>query len=172
MMVSNSSYSHRSRLENTITIGQRISGWPKENTVRGRYYLSQVLLQQAEVKKSLSDRVDGLKMEEASEQDLDGLLKLDDSDIATKHRGDLPMLFDYLVHWENRLVTPRKAIVPATSVAAGAIQTNGTGVVEDTVAALNERNQAAFNGNINRVLKVHAHETDERVDLPIESVTL
>lgn len=152
-------------MENVITASEGISGWPKENTVRGRYYLSQVLLQQAEVS--------SLEMEAACRGALDELLKLDDSDITTQHRDNLPMLFDYLVHWENRLVTPRRAIVPVLSAAACTIRTNDAGVVKITAATLVEQNQAAFSINILQPLKLPMEEMEKSVQLPrISTVTL
>ncbi|KAK1832981.1 P-loop containing nucleoside triphosphate hydrolase protein [Podospora conica] len=98
----------RSRLEYVITMSDKISGWPRENTVRGQYYLSQALLHQAASDNNLPGRVEGLNMQETARKELDLLLALDDTEIASRCQGDLSILFDYLVHWENRLVTPRK----------------------------------------------------------------
>lgn len=135
-----------------------------------------MLLQQARVKNSLSDSVDGLKMEEASLKDLDELLMLDDSDMATTHRGDLPMLFDYLVHWENRLVTPRKAIAPAAAVGVAAcdVQTNATNVVNIKVATVVHQNQGAFASNMTQQLTVQIRgaENLKQVKLPVSSSAL
>lgn len=46
-------------------------------------------------------------MEVEAKNELEILLKLDLSGKYSEYRGNYPMLFDYLVHWECRLVTPR-----------------------------------------------------------------
>jgi hypothetical protein len=92
---------YRGQLRNTIKTGEKSKGWPFENTVRGRYYLSQVL--------GRKKNEEAVTLETDAKKELDSLLKLDDTAMATRHAGDYPMLFDYLVHWENRLVTPRRA---------------------------------------------------------------
>jgi hypothetical protein len=40
---------------------------------------------------------------------LEQLLALDSSGKAAEYGDNLSMLFDYLVHWECRLVTPRRS---------------------------------------------------------------
>jgi hypothetical protein len=76
--------------------------WPIENIVRGKFYLSQVL------KAVNPDDSTGLEMEMDAASGLEELLKLDCSGKAEEYRDNLPLLYDYLVHWECRLVTPRR----------------------------------------------------------------
>ncbi|KAJ5442003.1 hypothetical protein N7445_005010 [Penicillium cf. griseofulvum] len=95
------------QLRNVITTGEKIAGWPEENTIRGQYYLSQVLKNNFQ---GYSRVGEALKLEKKAKEKLDKILKLDTTEMASKHRGNDPMLFDYLVHWENRLITPRKQV--------------------------------------------------------------
>ena len=81
----------------------KIQQWPVENGVRGRYYLSQIL------KRTDAPPDEARKMEREAIDSLNELLKLDVSGKSREYEGDYPMLFDYLVNWECRLVTPRQA---------------------------------------------------------------
>src|SRR3569833_311634 len=103
----------REQIHNTVTAGENLAGWPFENTVRGKYYLSQVLQQNSNEK---SPKTEALQLEEKAKEDLYQLLQLDRSRMAARYGNNFPMLFDYLVHWENRLVTPRKddALIDST----------------------------------------------------------
>lgn len=76
--------------------------WPVENVVRGKYYLSQTL------KKTNPNDVSAASLEKEAKEALNQLLKVDVSGKALEYGDDLPMLYDYLVHWECRLITPRK----------------------------------------------------------------
>ncbi|KAK4446601.1 hypothetical protein QBC34DRAFT_496876 [Podospora aff. communis PSN243] len=137
------------RLRNTINTAEKISGWPRANTVRGRYYLSQVLLRMVEEGGDATRRDEALKLEKEAKEDLDQLLKLDDSDIASEYPGNFPLLFDYLVHWENRLVTPRKPYEPTAipepiqaqgssnaAILANFVEQNGLACVKNAVQAI------------------------------------
>jgi hypothetical protein len=86
-----------------ITIAEKVVDWPRENTLRARYYLSQALKGVTGFTSAEAD-----KMEKAAIEELEAFLELDDTDMG-RYKGNYPMLFDYLVHWEHRLVTPRKS---------------------------------------------------------------
>ncbi len=88
------------------------AAWPAENIVRGNYYLSQVL----KTKSPWND--EALSMEKEAINELNELLKKDSRGKGEEYANDYPMLFDYLVHWEFRLVTPRK-LTPEGMFATG-----------------------------------------------------
>jgi hypothetical protein len=73
-----------------------------ENITRGKFYLSQVL------KANNPSDPAAIDMEREAKESLEELLKLDNHGTAEEYKDNLPMLYDYLVHWECRLVTPRK----------------------------------------------------------------
>ena len=75
--------------------------WPPENIVRAKYYLSQV-------KKALNpDDHEASLLEEEAKRDLHALLESETSGTARAYEGNDKLLFDYIVQWECRLVTPR-----------------------------------------------------------------
>ncbi|KAK1750149.1 hypothetical protein QBC47DRAFT_310415, partial [Echria macrotheca] len=93
----------RVQIEKALQTGEtKIQQWPVENAVRGRYYLSQIR------KKINPQDAEAERMEQEAKARLEELLKLDFTGKAAEYRGDYPMLFDYLVNWECRLVTPRQ----------------------------------------------------------------
>ncbi len=98
----------REQLRGVIATGEKLEGWPLENTVRAQYYRSQALRRLAAA--SNSSDAKAVELERTALEHLDNLLKLDRWGMADRCRGDYPMLFDYLVHWENRLVTPRQSV--------------------------------------------------------------
>ena len=79
-------------------------GLPEENIARARYYLAQILKSQD----TSSDEANELEM--TAKKSLMRLLRLDASGTMNRYLGeeDWPMLFDYIVTWECRLLTPRK----------------------------------------------------------------
>lgn len=95
----------RKQIEKALEMNNR-DLWPEENTVRAKYYLSQTL-----TKINPPDPAAAGHAKEAKDG-LDRFLAADPSGKAQELGNDLPMLYDYLVHWECRLVTPRKKIVP------------------------------------------------------------
>lgn len=76
--------------------------WPIEDVVRGKYYLSQVLKERDPHDKNALD------LEREAKDGLEQLLAVDGSGKAAEYLDNLPMLYDYLVHWECRLITPRR----------------------------------------------------------------
>jgi len=76
--------------------------WPVEKVVRGKYYLSQVW------KKRDPNHKAALDLETEAKEALEMLLLADKSGKAEEYRDDMPMLFDYLVRVDCRLVTPRR----------------------------------------------------------------
>ncbi|KAI9888223.1 MAG: hypothetical protein M1814_000954 [Vezdaea aestivalis] len=76
--------------------------WPPENVVRGKFYLSQVL------KEMKPNTKEAMELESEAKESLEKLLEMDKSGQAADYHADLPLLFDYLVHWECRLTTPRR----------------------------------------------------------------
>ncbi|KAK4227029.1 hypothetical protein QBC38DRAFT_455664 [Podospora fimiseda] len=91
------------QLRSVISVAEKVIDWPRENTVRARYYLSHAL------KGVLGDTDDeGNEIEASAKTELELFLRMDDTGMGTRYAGKYPMLFDYLVDWEHRLVTPRK----------------------------------------------------------------
>jgi hypothetical protein len=78
---------------------------PKENIARAEYYLAQILKSHD----ASSDEAD--RLEATAKESLMRLLNLDASGAMERYleEEDWPMLFDYIVTWECRLVTPRKS---------------------------------------------------------------
>ncbi|KAL9611296.1 MAG: hypothetical protein Q9167_004060 [Letrouitia subvulpina] len=70
--------------------------------VRAKYYLSQTLQQQ-----DLPNE-EATLLEQESMQSLQQILQQERLGKAALYDGDFPILFDYIVQWECRLVTPRR----------------------------------------------------------------
>lgn len=121
----------------SIDRAAKLRSWPDENNVRGRYYLSQVRKQTPGVDAKALAAAD--QMEAQAKRELYRLLERDNTGMATKYEDNLPMLFDFLVHWENRLVTPRKSghVKEAIDVAQGDAVAEST-VVEKKASAVKE----------------------------------
>lgn len=107
----------REILEDMTSRNSYNHAWPEENVVRGKYYLSQTL-------KALDDST-AAEMERQAMDDLAKFLKevqpAGEWIETAKENGEYDILFDYLVHWEFRLVTPRNpspeaAFAPGSSV--------------------------------------------------------
>jgi hypothetical protein len=49
-------------------------------------------------------------MEQDAKDHLHELIQMDLSGKAAEYSGDYSMLFDYIVNWECRLITPRKPV--------------------------------------------------------------
>ncbi|KAK6208485.1 hypothetical protein LQW54_006831 [Pestalotiopsis sp. IQ-011] len=75
--------------------------WPVENIIRAEYYLSQVL------KLARPHEDEWRDLECQASKDMKSILRHDDLHKAGILDDNLAMVFDYLVHWECRLVTPR-----------------------------------------------------------------
>jgi hypothetical protein len=77
---------------------------PVENVARAQYYLAQVLFQ------TDPEDPEALQLDRSAKESLQQLLALDGSNAMSKYRSppNYPILFDYIVPWETRLVTPRK----------------------------------------------------------------
>ena len=76
--------------------------WPSENIARAKYYMSQVL------KKRDPKNQQAAKLEQEAKNSVDQLLKHESLGKAAAYHGDYAMLFDFMVPWECRLITPRK----------------------------------------------------------------
>lgn len=74
-----------------------------EDSVRANYYLSQTLKQQD----PSSEKAPILEQE--SKASLHEILQKERSGKAAAYHADYPALFDYIVQWECRLVTPRRS---------------------------------------------------------------
>lgn len=75
--------------------------WPIENVIRGQFYLSQILKGRNPLDQAALD------LEKEAKESLERLLEEDGSGRELDYRHNLPLLYDYIVHWECRLVTPR-----------------------------------------------------------------
>ncbi|KAI6765685.1 hypothetical protein HG530_006755 [Fusarium avenaceum] len=95
-----------SQLRALATRTPQCAAWPNENVVRGNYYLSQVL------KAREASSSEGEELEKEAIDELMVLLKADSRGKAESYHEDYPIVFDYLMHWEFRLVTPRKPDQP------------------------------------------------------------
>ena len=87
--------------------------WPSENIARAKYYFSQVLKQRD------PNNQQAAKVEREARSIVDQSLQHEGLGKAAAYRGSYPLLFDFMVPWECRLVTPRKgqclaAVTPAT----------------------------------------------------------
>ena len=74
-----------------------------EDSVRAKYYLSQALKQQN------PSSEEAAILEQESKASLHEILQKDRSGKAAAYHADYPALFDYIVQWECRLVTPRRS---------------------------------------------------------------
>jgi hypothetical protein len=100
----NAAFCFRKHIGNALEMNKR-DLWPVENVVRAKYYLSQTM-------KSLDPGdTAAAVLEEEAKKGLDRLLREDPSGMASEYGDNLPMLYDYLVHWEFRLVTPRRRTI-------------------------------------------------------------
>lgn len=79
---------------------------------RAKYYLAQVL------KETHSSKLEIAQLEEEAKQSLSDLLRLDGSNTMKDYveAEDYPILFDYIVSWELRLITPRKHMASEAAV--------------------------------------------------------
>ena len=94
----------REQLHGVIIAGEEVIDWPRENTLRAKYYLSQAMKGATGLTSAEAER-----MEKGAIEELERFLQSDDTGMGERYKGNYPMLFDYLVHWEHRLVTPRKS---------------------------------------------------------------
>lgn len=74
-----------------------------EDSVRAKYYLSQTL------KKQDPSSEEAATLEQESKASLHEILQKERSGKAAAYKADYPALFDYIVQWECRLVTPRRS---------------------------------------------------------------
>ena len=93
---------HRKWIRETLFLDPDIY-WPKENVTRAKYYLSKTL-----IKLNLESE-EGHGLESEAMSSLDEFLRNASWDQIQKYQDseDYPILFDYIVPWECRLVVPR-----------------------------------------------------------------
>ena len=87
----------RKQISKTLAVNDRAI-WPSENIARAKYYMSRVLKQQDPHNRQAAKL----------EQDALGLLQQKGLGRAAAGDSDYAILFDFLVPWECRLITPRK----------------------------------------------------------------
>ncbi|KAJ3493113.1 hypothetical protein NLG97_g4946 [Lecanicillium saksenae] len=91
-----------SKLRGLAERALQCEAWPQENVVRGNYYLSLVLKAQDPASQ------EALDMEREAIRQLMKFLEKDTRGMLETYGTNYPLLFDYLVHWEFRLNTPRR----------------------------------------------------------------
>lgn len=77
--------------------------WPSENVARARYYLSQVLK-----RRDLYDQ-HAASLEQEVQATVAQLLRHEGLGKAVAYHDNYPILLDFMVPWECRLVTPRQS---------------------------------------------------------------
>ena len=87
----------RKQISKTLVVNDRAI-WPSENIARAKYYMSRVLKQQDPHNRQAAKL----------EQDALGSLQQKGLGRAAADDSDYAILFDFMVPWECRLVTPRK----------------------------------------------------------------
>ena len=77
--------------------------WPNENIARAKHYMSRVLKQRDHHSQP------AVKLEQEARSILDQLLQHEGLEKAAAYHDDYDILFDFMVPWESRLITPRRS---------------------------------------------------------------